>query len=151
VPVALVKFLRTELALQFTHVLERCKENLKKRRASPRIAEMVLRDRFLRFQMNKRQVLRRVSQDVLTTLNTWSGNRWRARVMPCLRARSRRLRGSVKPPSAGDSSQDHLFVPSSTLFALPIAIPTCLISCDDSQELFEKAGPGARRCGSESS
>ena len=30
---------------------------------------MVLRDRFLRFQMNKRQVLRRVSQDVLATLN----------------------------------------------------------------------------------
>ena len=29
--VALVKFLRTELPLQFTHVLELCRENLKKR------------------------------------------------------------------------------------------------------------------------
>ena len=68
--VALVKFLRTELPLQFTHVLELCRENLKKRdERRLELQQMVLRDRFLRFQMNKRQVLRRVSQDVLTTLN----------------------------------------------------------------------------------
>ena len=30
---------------------------------------MVLRDRFMRFQVNKRQVLRRVSEDVLATLS----------------------------------------------------------------------------------
>jgi hypothetical protein len=68
--VALVKFLRNELSLQFTHVLELCRENLKKRDESRlELQQMVLRDRFLRFQMNKRQVLRRVSQDVLATLN----------------------------------------------------------------------------------
>jgi hypothetical protein len=68
--VGLVKFLRTELALQFTRVLERCRENLKKRdERRLELQQMVLRDRFLRFQMSKRQVLRRVSQDVLATLD----------------------------------------------------------------------------------
>jgi predicted metal-dependent hydrolase len=68
--VGLVKFLRTELALQFTHVLECCRENLKKRdERRLELQQMVLRDRFLRFQVSKRQVLRRVSQDVLATLN----------------------------------------------------------------------------------
>jgi len=67
--VALVKFLRTELPLQFTQVLELCRENLKKRdeRHLER-QQMVVRDRFLRFQVNKRQVLRRVAQDVLSTM-----------------------------------------------------------------------------------
>jgi hypothetical protein len=67
--VALVKYLRAELGLQFTRVLERCRENLKKR--AERYLEqhqMVLRDRFVHFQVNKRQVLRRVSEDVLATL-----------------------------------------------------------------------------------
>src|SRR5208282_1383099 len=60
--VALVKFLRIELGLQFTHVMELCRENLKKRDEHRlELQQMVLRDRFLRFQMNKRQVLRRVS------------------------------------------------------------------------------------------
>jgi hypothetical protein len=68
--VGLVKFLRHELALQFTRVLERCRENLKSRdERRLELQQMVLRDRFLRFQMNKRQVLRRVSQDVQATLN----------------------------------------------------------------------------------
>lgn len=68
--VALVKFLRTELSLQFTGVLNRCRENLKKR-AERRLEQqqMVQRDRFLRFQMNKRQVLRRVAQDALSTMD----------------------------------------------------------------------------------
>jgi hypothetical protein len=67
--VALIKFLRSELGLQFTHVLERCRENLKKRdERRMELQQMVLRDRFLRFQVSKRQVLRRVSQDVLATL-----------------------------------------------------------------------------------
>lgn len=69
--VAVIKFLRTELGQQFNAVMERCRENLKKRAESSRLElqQMVLRDRFLRFQVSKRQVLRRVSQDVLATLN----------------------------------------------------------------------------------
>jgi hypothetical protein len=67
--IGLIKFLRTELSLQFTHVLERCRDNLKKRdERRLEQQQMLLRDRFLRFQVNKRQVLRRVSQDVLATL-----------------------------------------------------------------------------------
>ncbi len=68
--VGVIKFLRLELAQQFTRVMERCRENLKQRAESRReLQQMVLRDRFLRFQVSKRQVLRRVSQDVLATLN----------------------------------------------------------------------------------
>jgi len=67
--VGLIKFLRAELSLQFTQVLERCKENLKKRDDRRlELQQMVLRDRFLHFQVNKRQVLRSVSEDVLATL-----------------------------------------------------------------------------------
>lgn len=68
--VALVKFLRAELGLQFTRVMERCRENLKKR-AERHLEQhqMVMRDRFMRFQVNKRQVLRRVSEDVVATLH----------------------------------------------------------------------------------
>jgi hypothetical protein len=68
--VGLIKFLRAELVQQFTQVMERCRENLKKRSERRlELQQMVLRDRFLRFQVSKRQVLRRVSQDVLTTLS----------------------------------------------------------------------------------
>ncbi len=67
--VGLVKFLRTELLQQFTQVLERCKENLKKRdERRLELHQMVLRDRFVHFQVNKRLVLRKVSEDVLATL-----------------------------------------------------------------------------------
>ena len=68
--VGVIKFLRVELVQQFTQVMERCRENLKKRAETRlELQQMVLRDRFLRFQVSKRQVLRRVSQDVLATLN----------------------------------------------------------------------------------
>jgi len=69
--IALVKFLRNELALQFTHVLESCRENLKKRRErrlDDERQQILLRDRVLHFQMNKRQVLRRVTEDILSTM-----------------------------------------------------------------------------------
>ncbi len=67
--VGLVKFLRTELGVQFAQVLERCRENLKKRdERRLELQQMVLHDHFLRFQVNKRQVLRRVADDVLSTL-----------------------------------------------------------------------------------
>jgi hypothetical protein len=68
--VGLVKFLRAELAAQFAQVLERCRENLKKRdERHLELQQMVVRDRFMRFQVNKRQVLRRASEDVLATLS----------------------------------------------------------------------------------
>ncbi len=67
--VGLLKFLRTELSQQFAQVLSRCKENLKKRdEGRLELQQMVLRERLLRFQANKRQVLRSVSEDVLATL-----------------------------------------------------------------------------------
>ena len=59
--VGVIKFLRAELGQQFNQVMERCRENLKKRDESRlQLQQMVLRDRFLRFQVSKRQVLRRV-------------------------------------------------------------------------------------------
>lgn len=65
----LVKFLRIELALQFTQVLERCRENLKKRAERHlELHQVVLRDRFLHFQVNKRQIMRRVAEDLLSTV-----------------------------------------------------------------------------------
>ncbi len=67
--VGLVKFLRTELLQQFSQILQRCKENLKKRdEGGLELQQMVLRDRFVHFQVNKRQVLRKVSEDVLATM-----------------------------------------------------------------------------------
>jgi class 3 adenylate cyclase len=67
--VALVKFLRTELGLQFAKVMELCRENLKKRAESRlELQQMMLRDRFVKFQVNKRPILRRVSADLLSTL-----------------------------------------------------------------------------------
>jgi hypothetical protein len=67
--VGLVKFLSTELGLQFANVLERFRDNLKKR-DDHRLEQqqMALRDRFLRFQMSKRRILRRVADDLLATL-----------------------------------------------------------------------------------
>jgi len=67
--VAIIKFLRTELALQFNQVQEQCRENLKRRddRHQER-QQIIMRDRFMRFQMNKRLVLRRVAEDVLSTM-----------------------------------------------------------------------------------
>jgi hypothetical protein len=68
--IGIAKFLRHELGLQFTRVLERCRENLKKRAERHlELHQMLLRDRFLRFQVNKRQVLRRVAADVLSTMS----------------------------------------------------------------------------------
>jgi predicted metal-dependent hydrolase len=67
--VALIKFFRTELSLQFTLVQDLCRENLKKRDDHHLERQQVLvRDRFLRFQVNKRQVLRRAAADVLSTM-----------------------------------------------------------------------------------
>jgi class 3 adenylate cyclase len=68
--VGLVKFLRNELGWQFARVLDLCRENLKKRdERRLELQQMVLRDRFVRFQVNKRQILRSVAHDVLATMN----------------------------------------------------------------------------------
>jgi hypothetical protein len=67
--VGVLKFLRAELAAQFSEVMERCRESLKNGDERRReLHSIALRDCFLRFQINKRQVLRRVSQDLLATL-----------------------------------------------------------------------------------
>jgi hypothetical protein len=67
--VALLKFLRTELHQQFNLVLELCREKLKQRDDhNLERQQMVARDRFLKFQVNKRQVLRRVADDLLSTM-----------------------------------------------------------------------------------
>lgn len=67
--VALLKFLRFELTHQFNVVLDLCRDKLKRRdeHALER-QHMELRDRFLKFQVNKRQVLRKAAQDVLSTM-----------------------------------------------------------------------------------
>ena len=67
--VALLKFLRSELGHQFNTVLDLCREKLKRRdeHALER-QHMELRDRFLKFQVNKRQVLRKAAEDVLSTM-----------------------------------------------------------------------------------
>src|SRR5437588_5785854 len=68
---AVIKFLRGELPLQFNQVLERCRAKLKTfegpRNPNPG-KSVVLRDHFARFQVNKKSVLRRVGQDLFQTL-----------------------------------------------------------------------------------
>lgn len=67
---AVLKFQRTELLQQFTQVLDRCRARVKQyegpRQNVPGKAVEV-RDRFARFQINKKTVLRRVGQDLFLT------------------------------------------------------------------------------------
>lgn len=66
---AILKFQRSEFTTQFNQVLERCRVKLKSfdsaRAPSQKAVEM--RERFARFQVGKRAVLRRVGQEVFTT------------------------------------------------------------------------------------
>jgi hypothetical protein len=67
---AVLKFIRGEMSAQFNHVLERCRAKLKSFEG-PRANQgkaVVLRDRFAKFQVSKKNVLRRVGQDVFQTL-----------------------------------------------------------------------------------
>ncbi len=67
--VGLVKFLRAELLSQFTQVQDRCQKNLRLREGTGlRDQQILLQDRFARFKANKRQILRGVAADVLSTL-----------------------------------------------------------------------------------
>ena len=68
---AIVKFQRNEMAAQFAQALERCRVKLKTYEG-PRQAfaskGVELRDRFAKFQIGKKPVLRRVGQDLFSTL-----------------------------------------------------------------------------------
>lgn len=71
VRMAVIKFLRSELPLQYSQVVERCRAKLKTfegpRNPNPGRA-MVLRELFAKFQFNKKGVLRRVGQELFETL-----------------------------------------------------------------------------------
>jgi hypothetical protein len=69
--VAILKFLRAEMNLQFANTLERCRAKLKsfegpRQGDSPRAIE--LRERAAGFQLAKKTILRRVGQDLFQTL-----------------------------------------------------------------------------------
>ncbi len=68
--VAVLKFLRAELAAQFAAVLERCRANLKAYE-NPRLANPAkavhLREIFWQLQVDKKAVLRKAGQDLLQT------------------------------------------------------------------------------------
>lgn len=67
---AIVKFLRNEVLQQYTQVLEKCRARLKTietmRHVTPKHVE--IRERFWRFQVGKKAVLRRVGQELFATL-----------------------------------------------------------------------------------
>ena len=71
VRLAIIKFLRSELPLQYAVVTERCRARLKSY-DGPRLPSTAkgheLRERFARFQIEKKAILRRVGQDLFQTL-----------------------------------------------------------------------------------
>src|SRR3954464_5651849 len=68
---AALKLMRTEMSLQFTQLLEKCRARLKNyegpRSINPHKA-MEMREKFARFQVNKRQILRKAGQEMFSTL-----------------------------------------------------------------------------------
>ncbi|HET9184131.1 MAG TPA: hypothetical protein VFP59_18555 [Candidatus Angelobacter sp.] len=69
---AVIKFQRAELTHQYANVLERCRARMKLYegpRSSATNTAMELRDRFARFQINKKAVLRRAGQELFQTLH----------------------------------------------------------------------------------
>ncbi len=68
---ALIKFLRNELASQFAHVLERCRARLKRyehpRHMNPGLG-IALRDRFADLQLRKKTIQRLAGQDLFLTM-----------------------------------------------------------------------------------
>jgi hypothetical protein len=66
---AVIKFLRLELAAQFTQVLERCRTKLKEYEG-PRSNQrgLALRDRFLKLQVSKKIILRKAGQELFATM-----------------------------------------------------------------------------------
>ena len=68
---AIIKFLRAELQAQFSQILERCRTRLKSyegpRTPNPQKA-VEMRERFAKFQVGKKNILRRAGQDIFSTL-----------------------------------------------------------------------------------
>jgi hypothetical protein len=67
----LLKFLRTELSLQFAQVLEKCRTRLRAYdgpRPTASDKSMQLRDRFLNLQVAKKNVVRKAAQELFATL-----------------------------------------------------------------------------------
>jgi hypothetical protein len=68
---AVLKFLRTQITQQFTHVLERCRTRVKNlenpRQPHPQRA-VEMRERFAQLQINKRAILRKAGQELFETL-----------------------------------------------------------------------------------
>jgi hypothetical protein len=65
---AVVKFLRAELAAQFAQVLERCRTKLKALEGVRQQSGLELRERVAAFQIGKKTVLRRAGQELFQTL-----------------------------------------------------------------------------------
>jgi hypothetical protein len=66
---AVIKFLRNELSIQFVQVLERCRAKLREYegpRSNPK--GIALRDRFLKLQVSKKIVQRKAGQELFATL-----------------------------------------------------------------------------------
>ena len=69
---AVLKFQRTEMVNQFSQVLDRCRARVKQfegpRQGVGPGKAVEIRDRFAKFQINKKNVLRRVGQDLFLTI-----------------------------------------------------------------------------------
>jgi len=70
---ASLKFQRSELVSQFNMVVERCRARVKQYegpRQSGTARTLELRERFVRFQINKKAILRRAGQDLFSILRS---------------------------------------------------------------------------------
>jgi len=65
---AIIKFLRAELASQFAQVLERCRTKIKALEGARQQTGLQLRERVAAFQVGKKTVLRRAGQELFQTL-----------------------------------------------------------------------------------
>ena len=68
---ASIKFIRSEMALQFSQILEKCRTRLKSYEGPRNVMQQKateMRDRFAKFQINKKSILRRAGQDIFATL-----------------------------------------------------------------------------------
>ena len=65
---AILKFLRTELSVQFVQVLERCRTNLTLLDGVRQQRSLEFRDRVAAFQVSKKRILRQTGQELFRTL-----------------------------------------------------------------------------------
>src|SRR4029077_2694141 len=66
--VAIIKFLRIELGLQFAQILERCRMTLKSYEGARHQKGMEYRERVSAFQVAKKVILRKTGQELFRTL-----------------------------------------------------------------------------------